>query len=282
VESLTGQNLLCPHCAQEFFATLPDTNSQIILPEKLPFFKFGRKKILTEKLQELIADGELSEQDDQTLQKTASLLGLDQSDLDELTKKSFLNEFNSIQKRIEKAWQLSDEDLDEIEVLKRKYGVKHFTMEGNGIVFRQIYLLEAKGELPNPIDADLLLDSKEPAYYGVGSTWQQTRVRNHGYSGTSISVPTGIKGVRFRFGQYNPIKTEELTPLASGTLWVTAKRLIFQGDRRNTKVDHKKILDTEIFLDALRVEKSTGKPDYFSMKAVQARYITALIGALKG
>ena len=77
------------------------------------------------------------------------------------------------------------------------------------------------------------------------------------------------------------MRSEELTPLADGTLWVTSKRLLFQGDRRNTKVEHKKVVDTEIFLDALKIEKATGKPDYFSMSPEKARYITALIGALK-
>ena len=88
-------------------------------------------------------------------------------------------------------------------------------------------------------------------------------------------------GVRFRFGQYSPVRSEEITPLASGTLWVTSKRLIFHGDSRNTKIEHKKIIDAHIYADSLKVEKATGKPDYFSMNAGQARYVTALIGVFK-
>src|SRR5258706_7110425 len=130
-ETLTGQNVVCPHCSQEFFATLPDSSTQIILPEKLPFFKSGRRKILEERLKELVADGELSEQDEQTLHKTAILLGLEQSDLDELEKRGFLNEFGIIQRRMEQSWQLTDQDLEEIEAVRKKYGVKKFSMEGN-------------------------------------------------------------------------------------------------------------------------------------------------------
>lgn len=281
-ESLAGQNVVCPHCSQEFFATLPDSNTQIIVPEKLPFFKSGRRKILAERLQELVADGELSAQDEQTLHKTAILLRLDKSDLDELGKRGFLDEFSIIQRRVEQSWQLTDRDLEEIEALKRKYGVTRFTMEGNANLFRQIYLLESKGEMPGQITSDLMLDANEEAYFCIGSTWHQTRVHNQGYAGASLSVPTGIRGVRFRFGQYSPMRSEEITPLASGTLWVTSKRLIFQGDKRNTKIEHKKIIDTHVYSDSLKVEKATGKPDYYSMNAAQARYITALIGVLKG
>jgi hypothetical protein len=67
------------------------------------------------------------------------------------------------------------------------------------------------------------------------------------------------------------MRSEEITPLATGTLWVTSHRLFFQGDTRNT-----------IYSDSLRIEKATGKPDYFSMDAAQAKYITAFIGVFKG
>jgi len=279
--SLTGQNVVCPHCSQEFFATVPDENTEVIAPEKLPFFKSGRKKLLQQQLQELVADGEMSEQDERALNKAAILLGLKESDLNELTKEAFFKEFNLIQRRIEKAFQLSDQDLEEIETLKRKYGIKRLTLEGTADMFRRIYLIETKGEMPSEINSGLMLDTNEVVYYGVGSTWQQSRVRSNGYVGSSVSIASGIRGVRFRFGHYTPMRSEELTPLAAGTLWVTSKRLLFQGDRRNTKVEHKKVVDTEIFLDALKIEKATGKPDYFLMSPEKARYITALIGALK-
>ena len=281
VESLTAQNVVCPNCAGEFFATPPDNSTQIILPEKLPFFKSAKKKLLHQRFEELVADGELSSQDEDVLTKTAILLGLEKSDLESLARKGFLEEISTLQRRVEQTWQLTDEDLAEIETLKNKYGITRFRMEGNAGLFRQVYLLEAKGQMPPAISADWMLDADERAYYCIASTWHQTRVRNHGYAGASFSVPTGMRGVRLRFGQYSPVRSEEVTPLASGTLWVTSKRLVFQGDTRNTKVDHKKIIDTHIYSDSLRVDKATGKPDYFSMSAAEARYISSLIGALK-
>jgi len=157
-QSLTGQNVVCPHCSQEFFAAAPD-ETQVIAPEKLPFFKSGRKKLLQEKLQALVADGEMSEQDEHELNKAAILFGLKESDLSDLTKEAFFKEFNPIQRRIEKAFQLSDDDLEEIEGLKKKYGISKFTMEGTADLFRRIYLLEAKGELPREIDSGLMLEN---------------------------------------------------------------------------------------------------------------------------
>jgi hypothetical protein len=100
-------------------------------------------------------------------------------------------------------------------------------------------------------------------------------------AGTSVSFPTGIRGVRFRFGGYTPIKSEEITPLSAGVLYVTLERLLFNGETRNTSIKLNKILDCNIFSDCVRVEKSTGKPDSFAMNAPEARYILALIGVLK-
>ena len=72
-----------------------------------------------------------------------------------------------------------------------------------------------------------------------------------------------------------------MTPLSTGLLYVTSKRLLFNGDRRNPTVNLTKIVDGHVYEDALRIEKSTGKPDLFSMPAMQGRYILGLISKLK-
>jgi DNA-directed RNA polymerase subunit RPC12/RpoP len=253
-EKATGQNVVCPHCSQEFFATAPDHYSEVIVPEKLPFFKSGRKKLLGDRMQELIADGEMSELDQDILTKTALLYGLNTSDLEEIAKRGFFEEFKPIQRRIEAAFVLTDTDLEEIEALKRKYGIKHFSLEGTAQLFRQIYLLKAKGELPPPLNVGLMLEQDEHVYYSLSSTWHQHRTRQGSAS---------------------------ITPLANGTLYVTTSRLVFQGDSRNTKVEIKKIIDATSYSDSLKVEKGTGKPDFFTMNAAQATYVTALIGVLR-
>ena len=72
-----------------------------------------------------------------------------------------------------------------------------------------------------------------------------------------------------------------MTPLAGGTLFVTSKRLLFSGDSRNTTIGLKKIVDGHVFSDCVKIEKSTGRPDLFSMNAAQARLVLSLVGVLK-
>lgn len=290
-ESLTGQNLVCPSCSQEFFATPPEQSQTAgadetpeqqgtAIPSKLPFFKSGRKKLLAARLAELVEDGELDKADDKALSVMASQLDLSIADLSDLKREKFLVEFDWIKRRMESSFSMSDDDLEAIKALEKKYDIQ-LSLQGDNALFRSIYLLESNGQLPPPINTGLMLESTELVYYSVQATWHQTRVQNRGYAGTSVSVPSGIKGVRFRFGGYTPIRSEEMTPLSGGVLYVTSKRLLFNGEKRNTTVALKKIVDCTVFTDALRVEKSTGKPDLFSMQLAQARYVLALIGALK-
>jgi hypothetical protein len=282
-ESWINQNIICPHCSLEFYATPPkpqEVQSRAVLPEKLPFFKSGRRKLLEKKFSELVEDGEFSDSDEQELTSLAAALKLDLTDLSKIKKEKFLVEFEPLQRCVESTFVLTDEQLVAFERLEKKYGVR-LNLSGFKDLYRAIYVLESEGQLPSPISSDLMLDSDELVYYRMATTWHQTRVKTHGYSGTSVSLPSGIKGVRFRFGGYTPIRSEEITPLSSGTLYITSKRLLFNGDSRNTAILLKKIVNGHVFSDSLKIEKQTGKADFFSMNAPQARFFLALIEALK-
>jgi hypothetical protein len=181
---------------------------------------------------------------------------------------------------MESSFVTTDEDVAEMEQLKQKYNVR-LTLHGNASLFRAIYLLEFRNELPSPVAVDLMLEANEVCYYAINTTWHQSRVQTRGYSGTSLSIPTGMSGVRFRFGGYTPVRVEQMAPLSTGTLYVISKRVFFGGDSRNTIIGLKKIVNGHVFSDCVRIEKSTGKPDLFSMDAAHARYVLSLISALK-
>jgi DNA-directed RNA polymerase subunit RPC12/RpoP len=277
-----GLTAACPNCNSS--VTVParkdDEQTVFLLPTKLPFLKSHRKKILEAKVTELVSLGPIDESIEAKLQDFAVALRLEKADATAVLTGRFTAEFEPIKRRTESSFVLTDSDLEEIETLKKKYNV-NLTLKGNASLFRAIYLLESKHELPPPIQVDLLLDPNETCYYTIPTTWHQSRVQTRGYSGTSVSLPTGIKGVRFRFGGYTPIRTEQMTALAAGTLFVTSKRLLFSGDSKNTTIGLKKIVDGHVFSDCVKIEKNTGKPDLFSMNAAQARFVLSLVGVLK-
>ena len=277
----TGQNIVCPNCQQEFFATAPEVEQTLSVPEKLPFFKSGRKKVLRENLEELIKDGELSTDEQKSLNQLADRMSLSRNELDKIREEMFFEELEPLKRQMEREWVVTDDDLEQIEALKLKYGVKEFTTTGFFNFFRKIYLLEDKGIPPIPINSRLMLDSGETAVFELQTSWNQTRVQRKGYAGASVSIPSGIKGVRFRFGNYQPITSQEITELDRGLLVVTNKRLFFKGNTRNTNVPYSKIIDATIFRDSLKIDKKTGKDDWFTMNAAEARYISSIIGFYK-
>lgn len=273
-----GQNVVCPHCEQEFNATPPTAPRE----EKLPFFKFSRRKMLKDELERLTNDGEYNESDHDSMIERAAKLGLSEKEIDKLRMAAVQKAFKPIKERISETARVTDEDMECLNEISRKY---HVTVADEPLLktCREIYLMEEKNQLPlEPISSgDLMVDAGESVYYALGTDWAQLRSRTKGHSGMSMSIPAGIRGVRFRIGQTTPIRSEELTVLASGMLYVTSKRLVFNGDRRNTNVTFRRMLGTAVFRDAIEIEKTTGRSDYFYMAAIHARYISALVGVLK-
>ena len=205
-----GLTAACPNCNSS--VTVParkdDEQAVFVLPTKLPFLKSHRKKILQAKVSELVSLGPIDESIEAKLQDFAVALGLKKADATAVLTGRFTTEFEPIKRRMESSFVLTDYDLEEIETLKKKYNV-NLTLSGTAPLFRAIYLLESKHELPPPVQVDLFLDPNETCYYTTPTSWHQSRVQARGYSGTSVSLPTGIKGVRFRFGGYTPPRSEQ-------------------------------------------------------------------------
>lgn len=291
-ESSIGQNMTCPFCSKEFFATppappaadappqVPDATPHLTLIDKLPIFKGHRRKLLEEKLDELLRAGPIDKNAWGMLESFAVSINLEQSEVTQLIQERFVTEFEPIKQSIQTTMWLTDENIEAQHKLENKYGIQAGLI-GEAAICREIYLLEFKGQMPAPVTTELMLGANEAVYYSASTTWNQLRVSRRGYAGTSVSVPSGISGVRFRFGGYTPIKSEEMTPLSSGLLYVTSKRLLFNGESRNTTINLTKIVDGHVYADSLKIEKSTGKADLFSMLPVQGRFILGLIGKLK-
>lgn len=224
-----------------------DSDSRPPTSEELPRTIGERKKIIEEKLFELVADGTCTKEHEKELQALAVQLGFKESFAGELLKQKFTEEFRPIQQRVEKAHVLTDEDVETIERLKKKYAIE-LTLEGNAAVFRSIYLIESKKQLPPPISINLMLEKDEVAYYSIPTTWHQLH--------------------------------RELKEIAEGVLYVTSNRLLFCGTE-NTSINLKNIVDGQFYSDFLKIDKNTGKSNMFSMTSAEARYILALVRALK-
>jgi len=250
--------------------------------QKIPFFKFSKIKLLKQEMERLMADGYFTEDDNNKLEQFAAYLGLDVKDIDKLRAEHFKKILEPIKERCSQTFHFTDEDQSIVNDLSKRYNAT-VTLEPTMQMCREIYLLEVKNVFAfKPMSSPgVILDSSELLYLTRPTQWHQLRSNSKGYGSASISMPTGLRGVRFRVGESVPIRSEEITLLATGNLFVTSKRLLFSGDRRSTNITYTRIIGTSIYSDSVEVKKSTGKSDYFSMNPLEARYLSAIITYLK-
>jgi hypothetical protein len=226
----------------------------------------GAHLLLENRLNQMLSAGSLNSKDLQELRRLTKSEGLQDETVDQLLSTRASEEFRPVLARMRTSLMMTDDDVRILQGIERKYRCR-INLGDESALYRQTFLLESTWSLPQPIPTSLMLDGREVAYFSVPTRWHQARVQAYGYAGVSVSLPSGIRGVRFRFGGYTPIRSEEL--------------LLFKGNTRNTAITIGRIVDCQIFSDALKVEKSTGKPDFFTMEPRYARYVVALVGALK-
>lgn len=91
-----------------------------------------------------------------------------------------------------------------------------------------------------PIEVALIVEPGELCYLRCETTWSEMRKRRvHGQS------------------------VDELTPVESGTLYVTNRRALFKGSTKSSVLSFSEISGFKIFRDAIRVERTKGRHVYF-------------------
>lgn len=74
-----------------------------------------------------------------------------------------------------------------------------------------------------------------------------------------------MKGLSWRYGSVSVqrVTSEELRQIDSGTLFITNKRLLFNGAAKNVNTPFKKIIHFTLYKDGLQIEKDTGRDQFF-------------------
>lgn len=111
-------------------------------------------------------------------------------------------------------------------------------------------------------EVNLNLQKTEVCYFTISCDWLENRTRTQriNYNGLNTRIRI-MKGVYYNVGSISPqrITTEELTVIDSGTVYVTNKRIIFMGSKRNTNIKLDKILSLTPYSDGVGLEKDSGK-----------------------
>ena len=126
------------------------------------------------------------------------------------------------------------------------------------------------GSLPAlfAVDAPINLQRGEVCYWAGQASWHEFRrvTRRVNYHGLTVSVPI-VKGVRYRLGSFSPTieRESELVPIDDGRLYLTSKRLLFDGREKNTTIQWRNVVDLRLFEGGLKLDKGTGKDVFLTI-----------------
>lgn len=124
------------------------------------------------------------------------------------------------------------------------------------------------------IDSGIPLQKGEVCYWKGDCSWKELRSRTTrvNYHGPTVSVPI-MKGVRYRVGSMavGGEREQSLEHIDAGMLFITSKRLFFDGAAKNTTITYKSMVRVGVFPGGFEAEKQTGRSPYLFLQADQHR-----------
>tara|TARA_B100000508_G_scaffold136647_1_gene129941 strand:- start:1819 stop:2781 length:963 start_codon:yes stop_codon:yes gene_type:complete len=242
--------------------------------------KKGQKE-LKKDIADALADGVLTDDEFEQLKAKASELNLSEDVIYQARYQDFEQRSRPIIDEIEQTRRYSPAQEQNLRDTADKLRVIP-QFESAFDVYRALWSYENDGVLDiQPLEnVPIILKSGEECYFSTDATWLQVKkVTEHkGYVGAGLGFRVA-KGVRFSVGRGIPVKNtyEEMQPISDGEIYITNKRIIFNGVKKSTNVTYGRLIQLELYQNGIEVRKTTGKPDFFEIPEVYAEYISAIV-----
>jgi hypothetical protein len=159
--------------------------------------------------------------------------------------------------------RISPEEWEELNLLAKNLDV-NLTMDDKSkavLEKMKLFWIIENGDLPVK-QVEINLQKNEKCYYSSYAEWYENRTvtKRINYSGPSYRIKI-MKGLYYRVGSIKPrrITMEQLQQIDLGVVYITNKRIIFMGNKKNTNILFSKILFIVPYHDGIEIEKSTGK-----------------------
>ena len=235
-------------------------------------------------LKDAVTDGRVTEDARARLDRLAQGLRLSEESRLKLNK-SHVEEFVIKHAKVIGADQrVTREEMQELDDVGNALGVEvHLDSATKATLARyyQLWLVE-NGE-PPPFPVDITLQKGEVAHFATAARWAELRTKTVAvrYSGVSASIRIA-KGVRWRVGTVTPhrVTQDQITVIDAGMFYITNKRAIFVGAKKNAAIRLNTLLGIEVFNDGIQLEKPTGRSPYLLFDGdieLAAAILTALL-----
>jgi len=229
------------------------------------------KEVYRRGIQEVLADNQVTEEEKQWLDRLASYLDLSE----ELKMRVYKAETQTfLQKKVDSAIadrELSPDEEHEIQELAKRLGGR-IVMNGFTAATLDKCRLMWRIAHGNPpiLNVGLNLQNDEVCYFSTSVTLNEMRriTKRVQWGGPQLRVKI-CKGLYWNMGDYavNRVAQDMLTPIDTGTVYITNKRILFNGEMKNVSIKLQKILDFTSYKDGVMVEKDTGKSPFFEFNS---------------
>lgn len=128
-------------------------------------------------------------------------------------------------------------------------------------------ITDIENESLQPVSVKINLQKGETCYYEGISGWLEHKsiTKSVNYRGPSYSFKI-TKGLRYRVGniKLQKISEDKIVEVDRGTLFITNKRIIFMGAKKNITINYNHILSIVPYNDGFGIEKDAGKSPLFN------------------
>lgn len=130
--------------------------------------------------------------------------------------------------------------------------------------FRQLASIDA-GRLP-VVSSSIRLPPRETVHAEFPCRLHELRTvtRRINYGGLAGNIRL-MKGLSYRYGSISlqRVTSEDLRHIDTGTLYVTNKRLLFDGAAKNRSIPYQKVIGFTMYTDGVQVHRDTGRDPCF-------------------
>lgn len=215
---------------------------------------------------EAVSDGRMTEDERAFLDKVRRHLVLDDDVAEDIYKKGAQAYLQKVTNQAVADARLSPEEEKELhDVAQSLGGNLSYSDKTRATLERfRLYWLIENGDVPT-VEVDINLQRGEACYFVTDADWleQRTVTRKTQYFASTKRLRIA-KGWYWRTGTVQVARQQEdvMSLIDSGRLYLTSKRLLFMGGRRNSNIALTKVLQFTPYKDGVQIDKATGKSPF--------------------
>lgn len=224
-------------------------------------------QIYKKSFEQMIKDGRLEKKNEDFLERLEQDLKISKNLADKISGEARQLFIQNYVKKITSDERLSPDELEELESISKSLNVNLDLDSKSREAFDKMkrYWIIENGELP-ALQVDINLQKNETCYVQTRADWHELRTvtKRINYAGPSARIKI-MKGLSYRVGSVSVerVTSEHMQHLDSGILYVTNKRLIFTGQKKNANIKLDKILSITPYSDGIEVIKDAGRNPVF-------------------